>query len=64
MATDFQHCQRCQARVDLRYRVQWDSTRTWVLICPACQAQVSQGNPQYRYGGTWKARRRRKASDP
>ncbi|MBF2097041.1 MAG: hypothetical protein IGQ88_01515 [Gloeomargaritaceae cyanobacterium C42_A2020_066] len=63
MKMNLQPCQRCQARVALRYRVQLDATHTWVLVCSACQAQVSQGNPHYRYGGTWKARRRRKTPD-
>lgn len=55
-------CDRCQAVVALRYRIQHNAEGTWELVCPACWKTLSQDNPHYRYGGTWKARsQRRKA---
>ncbi|MEL6470339.1 MAG: hypothetical protein AAFQ74_11480 [Cyanobacteria bacterium J06623_4] len=51
-------CDRCQQPVKIRYRVQYDASQTWALICPVCWHQVRPNNPHYRYGGTWKARRR------
>ncbi|WP_192893935.1 hypothetical protein [Synechococcus elongatus] len=53
-----QPCDRCQALATVRYRVQVEAQGVWQLVCPGCQAQVSQDNPHYRYGGTWKARQR------
>ncbi len=29
-----------------------------MLVCPDCWQQVSQDNPDYRYGGTWKAKKK------
>lgn len=52
-------CELCAEDVALRYRVQHREDRVWRLVCPACQARVSADNPYYRYGGTWKAKRRR-----
>jgi len=52
-------CELCGEDVALRYRVQHREDRLWRLVCPDCQARVANDNPHYRYGGTWKARRRR-----
>ena len=52
-------CHFCQQKVDIRYRIQYDRSHNWVLVCPNCWQQVSQNNPDYRYGGTWKARKKR-----
>jgi protein-arginine kinase activator protein McsA len=49
-------CQLCQQLVTIRYRIQYDDSINWVLVCPQCWQKVSQNNPYYRYGGTWKAR--------
>ncbi|MCU0534120.1 MAG: hypothetical protein MUD14_09515 [Hydrococcus sp. Prado102] len=49
-------CDRCQRLVTIRYRIQYDESEQWYLICPDCWKQVSQNNPYYRYGGTWKAK--------
>ncbi|QFZ91762.2 hypothetical protein [Synechococcus elongatus] len=58
MARDPQPCDRCQAVVAIRYRIQSEAQGPWQLVCPDCQAHLSQGNPHYRYGGTWKVRHR------
>lgn len=59
-STKTKPCDLCNQSVEIRYRIQYDSTEKWVLVCPHCWQQVSQNNPYYRYGGTWKARRRNK----
>ena len=51
-------CDLCQQKVDLRYRIQYDRSGNWFLVCPQCWQKVSQNNPHYRYGGTWKYRRK------
>lgn len=50
-------CDLCSNVVDLRYRIQYDASEEWVLVCRACWDKVSQNNSWYRYGGTWKAKK-------
>jgi RNase P subunit RPR2 len=50
-------CDHCQTPVTLRYRIQHDASDRWVLVCIECWQHLSQHNPNYRYGGTWKAHR-------
>jgi hypothetical protein len=59
MATQPKPCDLCGTPANLRYRIQHESGDRWVLACPACQQRHSQNNPHYRYGGTWKARRKK-----
>lgn len=54
----FKPCDRCSDLVDIRYRIQHQEEGDWVLVCPDCWEQVSQNNPNYRYGGTWKAKKK------
>ena len=49
-------CDNCQALVTIRYRIQYDDSEKWWLVCPSCWEILSKDNPHYRYGGTWKAR--------
>jgi hypothetical protein len=51
-------CDLCQSLVSIRYRIQYQENGDWVLVCPDCWQEVSQDNPNYRYGGTWKAKRK------
>ncbi len=51
-------CDRCQLTGKLLYRIQQDIDRVWVFVCPQCWEIVSVDNPFYRYGGTWKQRRK------
>ena len=51
-------CELCQQLVSIRYRIQYQASGEWVLVCPTCWHQVQPDNPYYRYGGTWKARKR------
>jgi hypothetical protein len=50
-------CNLCRKLVDIRYRIRYREDGDWVLVCPDCWQEVSQDNPNYRYGGTWKAKR-------
>jgi hypothetical protein len=50
-------CNLCHKLVNIRYRIQYQEHGDWVLVCPDCWQEVSQDNPSYRYGGTWKAKR-------
>lgn len=50
-------CDRCNSLVDIRYRVQYQESRDWVMICRECWKQVKDDS-QYRYGGTWKAKKK------
>ncbi|MCC0179010.1 hypothetical protein I4641_18745 [Waterburya agarophytonicola K14] len=52
-------CDRCNNLADIRYRIKYQEQKTWVMVCPECWSQVSQNNPYYRYGGTWKAKPRK-----
>ena len=52
------HCDLCNDLVDIRYRIQHQEDGNWVLVCPECWQKVSRDNPYYRYGGTWKAKRK------
>jgi len=36
------------------YRVVRRAAEGWVFLCPPCRREV-ENNPDYRYGGTWKA---------
>lgn len=49
-------CENCQAIVTIRYRIQHDDSGKWWLVCPSCWETLSKDNPDYRYGGTWKAK--------
>ncbi|NEP16803.1 MAG: hypothetical protein F6J97_07840 [Leptolyngbya sp. SIO4C1] len=50
-------CDRCQATAAVLYRVQIDQSGQWQFVCDACWPEVSQNNPHYVYGGTWKAQK-------
>jgi hypothetical protein len=50
-------CDLCTQLVDVRYRIQYDTSEKWALVCPNCWEQLSQNNPLYRYGGTWKRKK-------
>ncbi|MEL6778063.1 MAG: hypothetical protein AAFO06_12475 [Cyanobacteria bacterium J06597_16] len=51
-------CELCSQPVKIRYRIQHTAKADWVLVCPPCWHKVRPENPHYRYGGTWKAKRR------
>ena len=51
-------CDICDRLADLRYRIQYQPSADWVMVCRQCWDKVSQDNPHYRYGGTWKAKKK------
>ncbi|WP_082803658.1 MULTISPECIES: hypothetical protein [unclassified Anabaena] len=53
-------CYRCSQPAPLLYRVKFEENGKWVFVCPQCWTGVSENNPFYVYGGTWKARKQRK----
>ncbi|MBE9222224.1 hypothetical protein IQ215_05890 [Cyanobacterium stanieri LEGE 03274] len=59
MSQQGKSCHKCGQIVKIRYRIQWDNSEQWYQVCPDCWQKVSQNNPYYRYGGTWKAKRKR-----
>lgn len=59
MSNKRKSCEKCNQIVEIRYRIQWDDSGKWYQVCPDCWQKVSQNNPLYRYGGTWKAKKRR-----
>jgi len=50
-------CDRCQQLSDILYRIQADNSGKWQFVCDDCWQLLSQNNPNYVYGGTWKARK-------
>ena len=46
----------CQELAKIRYRIQFDASYCWILVCPDCWQKLAIDNPFYRYGGTWKAK--------
>ena len=50
-------CEACFQLSSIRYRIQFEVTKSWVLVCPSCWQKFSHANPHYRYGGTWKAKK-------
>ncbi len=52
------HCHRCQQIVSVLYRVKFDESGEWIFVCERCWSFLSQDNPHYVYGGTWKAQKK------
>jgi hypothetical protein len=52
------NCEICGDIAPVRYRIQHDVSQQWVLACPDCRQKLAENNPHYRYGGTWKAKKR------
>jgi hypothetical protein len=40
------------------YRIQADRSHQWQFVCGDCWPLLSHNNPDYVYGGTWKAHKR------
>ena len=50
-------CDRCKTIVEIMYRIQTDKSTGWQFVCSDCWTLLSN-QPNYIYGGTWKARKR------
>jgi len=48
------YCAVCSEDFSTMYRIQYKQPKEWVFVCENCLKQVKEGNPNYRYGGTWK----------
>jgi len=51
-------CHRCARLAEVLYRVQLTEGGDWIFVCRPCWDVVAPDTPAYRYGGTWKARKR------
>ena len=51
-------CFLCNKSAPTLYRVQHDESAEWIFVCRDCWQKVSQDNPFYVYGGTWKAQKK------
>ncbi|MBE9028653.1 hypothetical protein IQ266_02630 [filamentous cyanobacterium LEGE 11480] len=51
-------CGICGKEAAVMYRCRHQHDGQWDLICRDCWNRVSQDNPAYQYGGTWKATKR------
>jgi hypothetical protein len=53
-------CHRCCLSAPILYRVKHEESGKWIFVCRECWPGVSENNPFYVYGGTWKAQKIRK----
>ncbi len=49
-------CALCKKEEITLYRVQITKGKIWIFVCTDCCNRV-KGEPNYRYGGTWKGDR-------
>ncbi|MEM7581089.1 MAG: hypothetical protein ACFB02_19480 [Mastigocoleus sp.] len=52
-------CSQCSQDSSVLYRIKYQVEGNWVFVCPKCWENLSQDNPYYTYGGTWKAQKKR-----
>lgn len=51
-------CDRCGTEAKALFRARVAKDGDWVFLCEPCLLQAKVDNPNYQYGGTWKARKR------
>ena len=51
-------CETCGGAPDALYRAQAEEGGPWRFYCGPCLLKVKAGNDAYRYGGTWKRKKR------
>lgn len=51
-------CDRCGESAPILFRVKVAKNGKWIFVCPQCWPGVSENNPFYVYGGTWKAEKK------
>jgi hypothetical protein len=56
----FKLCEICSQPAPILYRVKHEDGGNWVFVCPQCWPNISENNPFYVYGGTWKVKKRKK----
>jgi hypothetical protein len=47
-------CFLCKEDHSTLYRIKYSVHEDWVFACKKCLTELKNGNPHYRYGGTWK----------
>ncbi|MBE9179424.1 hypothetical protein IQ268_12710 [Oculatella sp. LEGE 06141] len=57
-STRQKQCDRCSDSPSVLYRVQMDESGQWFFVCDRCLPTLKDNNSAYRYGGTWKAKKR------
>lgn len=50
-------CAICQQHFPVLFRIKHEKEGDWVFVCRQCWQPLSQNNPDYVYGGTWKAKK-------
>ena len=52
-------CYVCNDAKEVLYRCRYDGLKDWVFLCGKCLVKVkSRFEENYRYGGTWKSKKR------
>ncbi|BAY82314.1 hypothetical protein NIES267_17930 [Calothrix parasitica NIES-267] len=51
-------CSLCNQSELVLYRIKHIENGDWVFVCSQCWETVSQNNPFYIYGGTWKSKKK------
>jgi hypothetical protein len=51
-------CAECQTIAPVLFRVRANDTAPWQFVCQTCLPHIKDNNPNYIYGGTWKAQKR------
>lgn len=52
-------CSRCEARCDRLLRSRLGEGKPWLMLCERCWVRLARDNPEYTYGGEWRAKKRR-----
>ncbi len=47
-------CFLCKEDHSTLYRIKYSVHEDWAFTCKKCLTELKNGNPHYRYGGTWK----------
>lgn len=50
-------CAICQQPFPVLFRIKHEKEGDWAFVCRQCWQPLSQNNPDYVYGGTWKAKK-------
>ena len=52
-------CYVCNEAKNVLYRYRYDNLKDWVSLCGKCLVEVkSRFEETYRYGGTWKSKKK------
>ena len=52
-------CFKCNEPKEVLYRCQYVDLKDWVFLCDPCLKQIKETySDTYRYGGTWKSKKK------